>query len=532
MAFTTNVFLPTKSNRASSSISRRSAAPRSCAAAPMRKKTPKKSLPSKYFRALPDDLPVSERPPPPPTHYSVPYVGIFLESFLGLLSDGLMTLNKKYGPIYFSKFFLGPIVYVRSYGAAVDILKDDKVFGSEKANPQMEQLFGKDGILIIDGKQHEIARRALAPAFSTVLFPCYLKNVVHRTKETWKHVHETVQKDGKMLFDPMFREHYLAIIIEMTTGIAANSDRSTLICECFYTFLEFLTVAEFMPKYKRGMEARDKIRAILRDVILDNIANRRDIIEKLREYGDDIVKMGVKDIKSGNVHVFLVIIANSSLSTDPNAPIDEETVAALARTMVVLWIAGYVTSAITSTCGIFELGARDDILSRLVKEQDAIVGASAGEREVTYEQVQMKMPLLDSYIMEILRLFPAPDWLDRYTRRDVEILGKFVPKGTRLKIDLGPHTDEDVYENGDQIIPERWLQTPKPPAVLAFGAPGSAHYCIGASFAKIMMKTTFATLFREYEFGLDPKQSRKYRHLPDHVPESNVVVNNFERRQF
>jgi len=59
-------------------------------------------------------------------------------------------------------------------------------------------------------------------------------------------------------------------------------------------------------------------------VILDKLSSRSGIIEKLREYGDDVAKLGIKDISSGNVDILLIAIANSSLSTDENESLDEE----------------------------------------------------------------------------------------------------------------------------------------------------------------------------------------------------------------
>jgi len=46
----------------------------------------------------------------------------------------------------------------------------------------------------------------------------------------------------------------------------------------------------------------------------------------------------------------------------------------------------------------------------------------------------------------------------------------------------------------------------------------------------MMMKVTFASLLREYEYKLDPKQSRNYRQIPDNSPESGVRVIKFQTR--
>lgn len=78
-------------------------------------------------------------------------------------------------------------------------------------------MFGDGSIILLEGREHEVAHAALAPAFSKALFPYYLINIVKRTKETWKRVEDIVRNDGSTRLDPMCREHYLAI--EMSTGI-------------------------------------------------------------------------------------------------------------------------------------------------------------------------------------------------------------------------------------------------------------------------------------------------------------------------
>lgn len=176
-AFTTSVFLPSQPHGLRfASTSRKSIkyAPARSTAAPERTKTSKKSLPSQYYRVLPDNLPISERPPPAPRHNSIPFVGYFVDPFLGRFDDGFHALNEKYGPIFFSNFLLAPMFFLCSYGATSDILKDNELFIARDAFPGMQGLFGDDVILFRDGKDHEVARSSLAPAFSPALFPYYL----------------------------------------------------------------------------------------------------------------------------------------------------------------------------------------------------------------------------------------------------------------------------------------------------------------------------------------------------------------------
>ncbi len=495
----------------------------------------KQAMP-KYYRELPADLPKSERPPLPARHHSVPLFGFFIEHLLGTLTTP-MQKKEDYGPIYDSSFFISDRSYIADYHAIVEILKDPDLFRSSGAFGTFGKLFGNDAMLQQDGIDHAKSRAALQPAFSPSLFPLYFKRGLSRARRTWDRVLEKKARGEKVQLESIFREHYLGITIEMTTGVDMDGEESARIRKLYTTLQNGFFTPPFGPLWNSAIRSRDEIRAILANVVKRNLAERADIIEKLREYGDDVVKMGFKDIAKGNVDVLLVSIAGSSLSTEKGAPIDEEVVDSLCRSMILLWFAGYATAAATSMCASFEMGLDDDVREKLIAEQDRIMASAPdGDDTLTYEQVMHQMPLLDSFLMEILRLHPAAAGINRRTARDVEILGRFVPKDKVLFCDfLTAMRDPNLYPEPNKIVLERFLKKEgesktMPPPVLSFGVPGSPHYCIGALFAKVMMKTTFATLLREYHYTLEEGQSRKYKILPESTPESGIVVDRFEKR--
>lgn len=143
------------------------------------------------------------------------------------------------------------------------------------------------------------------------------------------------------------------------------------------------------------------------------------------------------------------------------------------------------------------------------------------------------MPLLDSYITEILRLRPPAPAMIRTVARDVEILGYYVPKGSTVLCQFRiAHYDDTVYPSSNMILMDRFVGKPKPPPVLSFGPPGSPHYCVGSALAKTMMKATFSTLLRQYLFELDPLQSRGYRFIPEMLPKSGAVVESITERDY
>jgi len=117
-----------------------------------------------------------------------------VEYLFGRLEGGLKTLNKKYGEIYFSNFFLAPMFYVGSYAAASDALKDDGLFLAHNTLPGLQDLFGDDVLLVVDGKDHEVARKLLGPAFFVNTVPVLLENNYETNESNLERNHRCREK--------------------------------------------------------------------------------------------------------------------------------------------------------------------------------------------------------------------------------------------------------------------------------------------------------------------------------------------------
>ena len=141
-----------------------------------------------------------------------------------------------------------------------------------------------------------------------------------------------------------------------------------------------------------------------------------------------------------------------------------------------------------------------------------------------------EMPLLDSFVTEVIRVHPAGGSMIRVANKDVEIMGHYVRRGTLVNLDfLAAHTDESIFPNAHQLIPDRFMHG-KTRNILSFGAPGSAHYCSGSALAKMQLKCLLSNLLRNYNFTLDEKQSREFRYVPEISPISGVVLSNITKR--
>lgn len=484
---------------------------------------------SRIFHVLPPDTRKEDIPERPPEHWGIPVLGFILEHWLGGTAWGRA---QKYDGIYHSSIILEPMHIVTDYDAIMSILKHPELFTSEGSFDAMEAIFGADSMILQDGAAHAALRATVAPAFAPALFPFFFPAIRARAEKTWADVESAVQKEGTVKLDPVFRQCYLSIVVEMTTGLDMDGELAPFVLRNFWEMMNGFISPPFGPIWDAGMMARDDMTDFLKKLISTTVVEKKHVIDKLREYGDSLSYKGSRDIRSGEVNVMLIAIAKSGLATDADAENNPEEVSTLANLMLLLWFAGYATSAATTSCAAFEMGLDADVWSQLRAEQDAIT-AQAGGPEVTYPQTQA-MPLLDSFITEMLRMYPAAASI-RAATADMSVLGRHVRNGEKVFLDFpAVMRDQALFDTPEELHVDRFVKKPgaqTPPAVLAFGAPGSPHYCLGAALAKVMMKTTLSVLLREYDMVLEPGQSKKYAIAPDNTPRSKVVVSGFERRR-
>ncbi len=487
---------------------------------------------SPFYTILPAELPKEQRPKPAPVHRSVPMIGFVLEHWFNLGTPE--SRAKKFNGIFKTSFMISPVHVVTDLQAIVDIQKDPEIFRSKGNFDVMEALFGSDVMTQIDGAHHASVRNTVAAAFAPALFPYFFDRILDRVHKTWRAVKRDVERKGRTKLDPIFRKHYLSIIVEMTTGIDMEPEIASFLQKRFFTLATAFFSPRFGPVWENGLKAQREIVAVLERVFKRNLSEKKDILEKLREYGENLAYQGTKDIRKGDVNVLLIAMANSDLKTGADEANDPDVVKKLMSLMLLLWFAGYATSAATSSCAAFEMGMDPNIWSTLEAEQNAIV-AAAGSKDVTFEQVTSMMPLLDSFLTEMLRMHPAVIGVARVVAKDLNLLGHYVKAGDKVFLDfMAAMRDHRMYPDADKLIVDRFVRKPgkpSPPRVVSFGGPGSPHYCLGAALAKVLMKTTFAVLLREYHVEMDPKQSKKYGFIPDETPVSKVVVQKFEKRE-
>ncbi|KAF3813921.1 hypothetical protein GH733_017953, partial [Mirounga leonina] len=120
----------------------------------------------------------------------------------------------------------------------------------------------------------------------------------------------------------------------------------------------------------------------------------------------------------------------------------------------------------------------------------------------TYDAL-LQMEYLDMVLNESLRLYPISGRLERVCKKDVEISGVFIPKGTVVMVPVFTlHRDLDLWPEPEEFRPERFSKKNKdninPYTHLPFGT--GPRSCLGMRFAIMNMKLALVRVLQNFSF--------------------------------
>ncbi|KAJ7881393.1 cytochrome P450 [Mycena leptocephala] len=246
--------------------------------------------------------------------------------------------------------------------------------------------------------------------------------------------------------------------------------------------------------------------------VFGTLRKGQDLANKI---GGRIVREKVDAAKQGEINNDLFsLLLHPDASGKAKKELSEDDV--VAQTCIIL-IAGQANSL---GFGLMELAKNLEFQDKLRAEIHSALGA--GIKNVAYDS----MPLLNGFIKETLRLYPAMPLMDRVAVKDSIIpLGQSITTSTGVLINqipvlkgqlvsvaaasyqrLDPHWGKDTHK----FDPSRWLAgTPYQGETVSplnfFGGP---RICLGWRFAILEMQIIFCELISKFEFtqpdsGLD-----------------------------
>lgn len=198
---------------------------------------------------------------------------------------------------------------------------------------------------------------------------------------------------------------------------------------------------------------------------------------------------------------FLQLMINSQNSTEVDNHKGNQGLSdlELVAQSIIFIFAGYETTSTTLSFLMYLLATHPEVQQKLQEEIDTTFPNKAPP---TYDGV-VQMEYLDMVLNETLRLFPVAGRLERVCKKDVEIKGLLIPKGTVVMVpSIVLQRDATFWPEPEEFHPERFSKENKdsinPYIYLPFGT--GPRNCIGMRFALMNMKLAVVRVLQNFTF--------------------------------
>lgn len=385
------------------------------------------------------------------------------------LGPFLARSYEQYGPIFRTFSFGQDVVYMVGPEANRFVLASHReLFSHRQGWWFVEEMFG-DGLLTMDGEQHDQHRRMMNPAFTISYMDHYLpimQRIIRERTANW------VERGEVDIYDEA-RKITFDVAAEALTGLRAGPEVDQF-RDIFVQLLNLGMVAIDEDDYQRQLAA---LKGHLYELLLPKIEERRQCPT------NDVLGMLVR-----------------ARDEQGRALSDEQL---FAHTNILL-VAGHETSTSLSTWLLYLLTQHVDYQQRVLDEL-----AKLPEGEPNLEGIK-KMKVLENALSEAERLYPPVGNGPRGTFEAFEFHGYQVPAGSQVFYSIAAsHLLPHVFSNPTQFDPDRFAPPREehkkvPYALVGFG--GGPRICIGTNFAKVEIKAMVAHILRRYRLEVVPGQ--------------------------
>ncbi|NXN94584.1 CP3A9 protein, partial [Rhinopomastus cyanomelas] len=353
----------------------------------------------------------------------------------------------------------------------------------------------KDAISLAEDEHWKRLRTVLSPTFTSGKLKEMFPIMKHYGEVLVKNVRKQVEKDNVVPVKGILGSYSMDVVTSTSFGINIDSmnnpgdpfvrEMQKLVKFDFFDPIFILTfvfpfLGPLMDKLGFSFFPRTAV-----DFFMRSLAK----IKKDRE----------KETHKGRVDFLQLMIESQNKGDDANnsskALTDQEV---LSQAFIFIF-AGYEPTSNTLCYLAYELATHPDVQQKLLQEIEAVLPNKA---PLTYETM-MQMEYLDMTLNETLRLYPIGGRIERSCKRDVELNGVTIPKGTVVMIPPSTlHRNPEYWPNPDEFRPERFSKENKesidPYTYLPFGA--GPRNCIGMRFALLTMKVAIVSLLQHFTF--------------------------------
>ena len=350
----------------------------------------------------------------------------------------------------------------------------------------------RQGLLVIDGEQHDALRRLMTPAFHRRMLARYVEAMGRYTDQisaTWPE-HEPVD-----MLDQI-RRIALLILVDTMFGVDFTPEMKRLWPAVLRTLryigpgLWILWPGMPRPRYKRALRQLD-------------------------EYLYELIRLRRAGSQPETDDLLGLLVAAPELSDE-----------LIRDQLFTMLVAGHDTSTTLLAWAVYMLSQHPDIAARAQAEMDGVLGPDAPTLETLN-----RLTYLEQVINETMRLYPPLHLGNRRPAVDLEFQGYRLPAGTRLMYSpFLTHRHPTYWPNPTRFDPERFgpaeTKSRPPYSFVPFG--GGPRICLGAAFAQVEAKVILARILQQ--FSLKLVQPRVYLHMGVTLEPRPAVMVKLRRR--
>ncbi len=313
------------------------------------------------------------------------------------------------------------------------------------------------GVLIVDGDEHDHYRKLMEPSLHASRLPEYTASMISQTDRV-----SSQWRDGEIV-DMLVESRKIALLIIMDTLFSKDVwDDLDKIWKPVLKSIQYISPGAWILWRKIPRFGFRKPLKELDDYLFG-------IIEERRKKKDWKVESGKSDL--------LQHLIDAGLSDK-----------VIRDQMLTMLIAGHDTSTALLAWTFALLGQHPEIHQQVVNEID-----KTNDLE--------RVPLLDNVIKESLRLYPPIHIGNRRIAQEMDFDGNKIPKDERLFYSIYlTHRDENVWENAQSFCPERFSSGKKPAGLSYVPFGGGPRVCIGATFGQVEARVVLSYLLKKFMF--------------------------------
>ncbi|XP_024061005.2 cytochrome P450 3A9-like isoform X1 [Terrapene carolina triunguis] len=365
--------------------------------------------------------------------------------------------------------------------------------------------FGPTGVLksaisIAEDEQWKRIRTVLSPTFTSGKLKEMFPIMTHYGKVLVRNVQKQVEKDEPIAVKDVFGAYSMDVITSTSFGVnidSMNNPQDPFVKEAkklvkFDVFSPLFLLISVFP-----------FLTPLLDMLNVNIFPS-DAVEFFTRSVIKIKEKRKRDTPTDRVDFLQLMIDSQNLNTShesnglnhPNKVLTDTEILAQA---IIFIFAGYETTSSILSYMVYSLATHPDVQQKLQEEIDSVLPNQA---PLTYDAL-MQLEYVDMTVGETLRLFPFGGRIERICKKDVEINGVSIPKGTVVMIPpYLLHRIPEYWPEPEEFRPERFSkenkETMDPYTYLPFGA--GPRNCIGMRFALLSIKVAIASLLQNFTF--------------------------------